>query len=175
MCEVRGGCGTYFQLGYGTDPVAVALCSTSELKFQETFIDRRNFLAAGSLASTRSMVASVGVAQASTKSANEMLFKGVDFTTYGLGLKPAEYAVLLSRAVDAGAVKADGYSRGGLVEQMEQVQEWVTRSNSCRVEAKVGVISIESPGAPARPCDGSVRRDAAHQQLFSWAGNPSAS
>lgn len=181
-------------------------------------MDRRNFLAVGSLASVSSLVVPFGIAQGASRASHETLFRGVDFTTDGLGLKPAEYVELLTKAVDAGAITADNYSRGGLVEQLEQefsrrlgkpaamfvptgtlanhlavrklagtdprvivqaeshlyndsgdaaqvlsglnliplavgetsfileqVEEWVARSKSGRVEAKVGVISIESP------------------------------
>lgn len=88
----------------------------------KTDLDRRRFLAASGLAATMPLLPTAAHAAQPDGAATSSpaLFSRVDFTTDGLGLNPREYATRLHEAVMAGAVEADGYSRGGLVEKLER-------------------------------------------------------
>lgn len=81
-------------------------------------MDRRQFLAASGLAAaTPTFALSRGGKRASGGGGE--LFKSVDLISDGLALSPREYAALLQEATVSGALAADNYSNGGLVEQVE--------------------------------------------------------
>ncbi|RYG14823.1 MAG: hypothetical protein EON92_00515 [Burkholderiales bacterium] len=80
-------------------------------------MDRRQFLATSSVVLA---TPALGQVSAGTPADARPLFKRVDFTSDGLGLDPAEYAILLQQAVMAGEVQADNYSNGGMIEALEQ-------------------------------------------------------
>lgn len=81
-------------------------------------MDRRAFLAAGSLAAAAGALSASPGANASA-SANTRLFTRVDFNHDGLGLDPHEYTHLLEEAVQGDALTPDYYSLGGFVEALE--------------------------------------------------------
>ena len=81
-------------------------------------MDRRAFLAAGSLAAAAGALSASPRANASA-SANTRLFTRVDFNHDGLGLDPHEYTHLLEEAVQGDALTPDYYSLGGFVEALE--------------------------------------------------------
>lgn len=86
-------------------------------------MDRRTFLAAGSLAATAGAFAAGAHANTTTTAsttANTGLFTRVDFNSDGLALDPHEYASLLQEAVGGDALRPDYYSLGGFVETLEQ-------------------------------------------------------
>lgn len=80
-------------------------------------MDRRQFLATSSVVLA---TPALGQVSAGTAADARPRFKRVDFTSDGLGLDPAEYAILLQQAVMAGEVLADNYSNGGTIEALEQ-------------------------------------------------------
>lgn len=87
-------------------------------------MDRRTFLASGGLAAATSLLPGTAAAQVFAPveaAANEgdRLFRRIDMVSDGLGLDPREYAFRLQQAVASGAVDADYYARGGLVERLE--------------------------------------------------------
>jgi threonine aldolase len=82
-------------------------------------MDRRAFLAAGSLAATASPFAPEAFAASALGSAECKLFTRVDFRHDGLGLDPREYAYLLQEAVQGDRLVPDNYSLGGFVEALE--------------------------------------------------------
>lgn len=81
-------------------------------------MDRRAFLAAGSLAAAAGALPASPAANASA-SASTRLFTRVDFNHDGLGLDQHEYAHLLEEAVQGDALTPDYYSLGGFVEALE--------------------------------------------------------
>ncbi len=83
-------------------------------------MDRRQLLIQGSAlgASGLPILASQSSAAANAAPATS-LFKGISFTDDGLGLTPREYASLLATHTSAQDVRADYYSNGGAVEEME--------------------------------------------------------
>lgn len=82
-------------------------------------MDRRQFLAAGGLAASTPLFAQVAATGAGTDAAAG-LFKGINFTSDGLGLSPLEYATLLREAATTRHVEADSYSNGGAIAELEQ-------------------------------------------------------
>lgn len=81
-------------------------------------MQRRDFIKAGVL----SAAANITEASAAEKIRpfQNTLFKAVDFTADGLGLTPREYAVLLAERANAFDIRADSYSSGGLIDELEQ-------------------------------------------------------
>ncbi len=80
-------------------------------------MDRRHFLATGTLAATAAVVSpSMVSATAAPKSAP---FTLVQFYSDGLGLNPREYAMKLSEAVAAPEFAGDNYSLGGSLTALE--------------------------------------------------------
>lgn len=83
-----------------------------------TPLDRRTFLATGSLAATASVLPGAGTAAQSVR--DERLFQRIDFTSDGLGLDPQEYATRLQAMAGRDGFLADNYSLGGEVAKVEQ-------------------------------------------------------
>ena len=81
-------------------------------------MDRRQFLAAGGLATAMPLLG--GATAANAQAANVAAQQRVDFTNDGLGLDAREYAAQLQEAVAADGFEADYYSLGGMVEALEQ-------------------------------------------------------
>ncbi|MFN8349134.1 MAG: beta-eliminating lyase-related protein [Spirosomataceae bacterium] len=77
---------------------------------------RKDFLKLGGLIAATASQSTVFAASEPHNSASE-----VDFTHDGLSLSPKEYAELLMKLADEGKIKADYYSNGGVVEEMEAV------------------------------------------------------
>lgn len=178
-------------------------------------MDRRRFLGVTAVAAASPALSARGTPVPAGTAAT--LFKGLDFASDGLGLTPAEYAVLLGEVV-ADRFEPDYYSQGGVIRELErrfarllgkddaiylptgtlanhlavrklagadrrvlvqaeshlyndsgdcaqtlsglnlvplaegastlpidEVERWLRRSDSGRVETRVGVIAIESP------------------------------
>ena len=80
-------------------------------------MDRRHFLAAGSLAATAPLLAQAAEA---APTAAPGLFQTVNFHSDGLDLTPAEYAAMLQEKASADALAPDNYSLGGAVAELEQ-------------------------------------------------------
>jgi threonine aldolase len=81
-------------------------------------VNRRQFIASTGLAA-----AGVAAQAAETVAAGDRgskLFRRVDFRSDGLGLDPLEYTTLLGRLAASRDLKADDYSIGGAVEELEQ-------------------------------------------------------
>lgn len=85
-------------------------------------MDRRRFLAAGSLAATVPLLAGAGASARATATAGpgRSLFQRIDFTGDGLGLDPLEYATRLQEMAADDAFLADNYSLGGAVARLER-------------------------------------------------------
>ncbi len=81
-------------------------------------MDRRAFLAAGSLAAAAGALSASPAANA-PGSASTRLFTRIDLNHDGLGLNPQEYAHLLEEAVQGDTLTPDSYSLGGFVEGLE--------------------------------------------------------
>lgn len=82
-------------------------------------MDRRRFLAAGSLAAVSPAFAQSG-AQVAVPAETPGLFQSVNFYSDGLDYTPAEYAHRLKAMADAGALPPDNYSLGGVVTALEK-------------------------------------------------------
>lgn len=83
-------------------------------------MDRRSFLAAGTLAAASPMLAQSAPAVAKAERAHApSLFTEVNLVLDGLNLSPPEYAALMSEVVAAGDFQPDSYSLGGAIEQLE--------------------------------------------------------
>lgn len=84
-------------------------------------MDRRNFLAAGGLAMTTPLLPATATAAHATAPGKPLhdTSRRVDLVSDGLGLDPHEYATQLQQVVDAGAIDADNYSRGGAIGRLE--------------------------------------------------------
>ena len=84
-------------------------------------MDRRNFLAAGGLAMTTPLLPATATAAHATAPGRPLhdTSRRVDLVSDGLGLDPHEYATQLQQVVDAGAIDADNYSRGGAIGRLE--------------------------------------------------------
>ena len=81
-------------------------------------IRRREFLTA-TAAGVLSQAAPAPAGQATAGSANVQLqSRTVQFVSDGLGLTPAEQALLLAQLTEQTAVEVDYYSRGGAVERL---------------------------------------------------------
>lgn len=82
-------------------------------------MDRRHFLATGSLAVASPVLAksAAGGVMADTETD---LSRHVDFTSDGLGLKAREYAALLQNVTRTKDFESDYYSNGGNIEELEQ-------------------------------------------------------
>ena len=79
---------------------------------------RKDFLRLGGLLAGASAQATLFAGTTSGKAAPR-ISSTVDFTHDGLALTPKEYSELLMRLADEGKIKADYYSNGGVVEEME--------------------------------------------------------
>lgn len=79
---------------------------------------RRDFVKSGSVLAAAAATVNL---QAVTQSAGQPNLAGsrVDFINDGLLLSPAEYAEMLMRMADEGQIRPDYYSRGGIVEELE--------------------------------------------------------
>jgi threonine aldolase len=82
-------------------------------------MDRRQFLAAGGLATAATTRAASGQSRAARVSGDD-LFKTVNLQADGLALDPREYVSLLSKLVAERPLAADYYSNGGAVEELER-------------------------------------------------------
>lgn len=83
-------------------------------------MDRRYFLAASAAVASASWLgAPMPLAHAASTTAPEVSSTRVDFTTDGLALDPREYAALLHEIAGDAPLEADGYSRGGIVGELE--------------------------------------------------------
>ncbi|GHA82010.1 threonine aldolase family protein [Cognatilysobacter bugurensis] len=85
-------------------------------------MDRRRFLAASAAATSAPWLggAPLPVAHAAPAHAPSSASTRVDFTTDGLALDPREYAAVLHEMSIEAPLEADGYSRGGLVAELER-------------------------------------------------------
>lgn len=83
-------------------------------------MDRRRFLAAGSLAATAPLLAGAGATATAMAGPGRSLFQRIDFTGDGLGLDPLEYATRLQEMAADDAFLADNYSLGGAVARLER-------------------------------------------------------
>lgn len=80
-------------------------------------MDRRSFLATGSLAAALPLLGSASeVAAARATPASSV----VNFVSDGLGLSPAEYAAQLAQVVEGKDFEPDNYSLGGAIERIER-------------------------------------------------------
>lgn len=79
-------------------------------------MDRRSFLAASGL----TMAASLAPGTADSATSKGALFQSISFVSDGLNLDPREYAARLQQVVVRDGLEADNYSRGGVIEQLEQ-------------------------------------------------------
>ena len=80
-------------------------------------MDRRQFLSVSGLAATTPLFAN---ASPGSPAPEDGLFQRIDFTSDGLGLDPREYTTLLQQATASGNLRADNYSNGGVIAQLEQ-------------------------------------------------------
>jgi threonine aldolase len=81
-------------------------------------VDRRDFVKIGGMLAATAAPLSVLPGIRSTRIYDDL--KGtVNLTSDGLGLTPEEYANLLMKLADEGKIKADYYSNGGVVEELE--------------------------------------------------------
>lgn len=80
-------------------------------------MDRRHFLAAGSLAAVSPVLGHAAVAGGD---AAPSLFRRVNFTSDGVDYSPAEYATRLHEVATRADFAADYYSLGGAVESLEK-------------------------------------------------------
>ena len=80
-------------------------------------MDRRQFLSVSGLAATTPLFAN---ASPGSPAPEDGLFQRIDFTSDGLGLDPREYTTLLQQAAADGKLRADNYSNGGVIAQLEQ-------------------------------------------------------
>ena len=84
-------------------------------------MDRRAFLAAGSVTAAAPLLGWPGLSAAASEPTDSLASQlAVNFWSDGLGLDPAQYARQLLAAVDAGGWSPDGYSNGGLVADIER-------------------------------------------------------
>ena len=84
-------------------------------------MDRRAFLAAGSVTAAAPLLGWPGLAAAASEPTDGLASQlPVNFWSDGLGLDPAQYARHMQAAVDAGGWSPDGYSNGGLVADIER-------------------------------------------------------
>jgi len=81
-------------------------------------MDRRRFLACGSVAAGLPLLAAAASTPA-RGAAPDIATDVVDLRSDGLGLQPAEYARLLQQLVSAPAFDADYYSEGGAITRLE--------------------------------------------------------
>jgi threonine aldolase len=81
-------------------------------------MDRRQFLAAGSLAAVASTAWTASVAQAADTDATPS-FTTVNFTSDGLNLAPAEYAAVLHEVATAARFTPDYYAINGVIAELE--------------------------------------------------------
>jgi threonine aldolase len=83
-------------------------------------MDRRQLLIRGSAMSVAGLpILAAQSSAAASAAAATSLFKGISFTDDGLALTPREYASLLGTLTSAQDVRADYYSNGGAVEELE--------------------------------------------------------
>lgn len=83
-------------------------------------INRRDFVKLGGMAGLGGALDFESLFQESTKTtALKPMQKAVKFTRDGIDLSPLEYSRLLLDLADAGKIRADSYSRGGTVEELE--------------------------------------------------------
>ena len=83
-------------------------------------MDRRRFLAAGTLAAASPMLAQAAPAAGKAeRTSAPRLFTEVNLVMDGLNLSPTEYAALLSDVVAADDFQPDSYSLGGAIAQLE--------------------------------------------------------
>ncbi len=82
-------------------------------------MDRRQFLAVGGLAASTPLFAQVAATGASADP-EAGLFKGINFTSDGLGLNPLEYATLLREVTTIRNIQVDYYSNGGVIAELEK-------------------------------------------------------
>lgn len=82
-------------------------------------MDRRQFLATSGLAAASPMLMGAAALDPPTLPRGE-LFKRVNFQSDGLALDPREYITQLGEALTRGLPKADNYSNGGLIAELEQ-------------------------------------------------------
>ena len=81
-------------------------------------MQRRRFIEMGALlAATATQLNSFAATPNTRKSGDN--YKHTDFINDGTELSPKEYAELLMKLVDEGKVKVDNYSKGGIVEELE--------------------------------------------------------
>jgi threonine aldolase len=80
-------------------------------------MQRRKFIEIGSLLAASTQLYALRGSHHSIKP-NDNLIQ-MDFINDGMGLTPKEYTNLLMKLVDEGKVKADNYSNGGIVEDLE--------------------------------------------------------
>jgi threonine aldolase len=80
-------------------------------------MDRRQFLAAGTIAAASPALAMAGVAPAALAPAP---FQRINFSSDGLGLGVREYATLLHETTQQTDIAADYYSNGGLIADIER-------------------------------------------------------
>lgn len=84
-------------------------------------MDRRRFLAAGTLAAASPVLAQATPAVAAARAnLGSTLFNEVNLVMDGLNLSPPEYAALLSEVVAAEDFQPDSYSLGGAIDQLER-------------------------------------------------------
>jgi threonine aldolase len=80
-------------------------------------MQRRTFIEIGSLLAASTQLYALRGSHHSIKSYDNLI--QMDFINDGMGLTPKEYTNLLMKLVDEGKVKADNYSNGGIVEELE--------------------------------------------------------
>jgi threonine aldolase len=82
-------------------------------------MERRQFIKLGGMAATAGLV-NPPFLQARDDKGLGKHSRTINFSTDGLGLTPREYSSLLNQLTAEGKINADYYSRGGIVEELEQ-------------------------------------------------------
>lgn len=96
------------------------------------YINRRNFMRLGGLATMSAFCGSPGNLYASNNIRDlQTMHKAVKFTRDGLDLTPLEYTHLLKQFAEEGKIKTDVYSLGGIVEELEnRFARWLGKESA---------------------------------------------